>query len=47
MPGHLRDADGTEETGIVQSAYKVGKRAYKARLPGTYRSVLAKRAYRP
>ena len=36
---------GQKRQASCQSAFKVGKRAYKARLPGTYRSVLAKRAY--
>ena len=37
---------GQKRQASCQSAYNVGKRAYKARLPGIYRSVLAKRAYR-
>ena len=37
---------GQKRQASCQSAFKVGKRAYKARLPGIYRSVLAKRAYR-
>ena len=46
MPGHLRDVDRTEETGIVPVGIQVGKRAYKACLPVDYRSALTKRAYR-
>ncbi len=37
---------GQKRQASCQSAYNVGKRAYKARLPIDYRSVLAKRAYR-
>ena len=37
---------GQKRQASCQSAYNVGKRGYKARLPGIYRSALAKRAYR-
>ena len=37
---------GQKRQASCQSAYNVGKRAYKARLPGIYRSAVANRAYR-
>ena len=37
---------GQKRQASCQSAYNVGKRAYKARLPGIYRSAVENRAYR-